>query len=103
MPPRPNTATFAPGQTLAVLMTAPTPVVTPQNGPQRRPLSPVRAEDLDFNRASCKQDVDLGASDVARKCQTQNGWLEPVLHCTQPGACRRARDCQDGQKRGRLQ
>ena len=30
MPPRPNTTTFAPGQTLAVLMTAPMPVVTPQ-------------------------------------------------------------------------
>ena len=30
MPPRPNTTTFAPGSTLAVLMTAPMPVVTPQ-------------------------------------------------------------------------
>ena len=30
MPPRPNTTTFAPGSTLAVLTTAPTPVVTPQ-------------------------------------------------------------------------
>ena len=30
IPPRPNTATFAPGSTLAVLITAPIPVVTPQ-------------------------------------------------------------------------
>ena len=30
MPPKPNTATFEPGVTLAVLMTAPMPVVTPQ-------------------------------------------------------------------------
>src|ERR1700728_2555371 len=30
MPPRPKTMHFAPGSTLAVLMTAPTPVVTPQ-------------------------------------------------------------------------
>ena len=30
MPPRPNTATLAPGYTLAVLITAPMPVVTPQ-------------------------------------------------------------------------
>jgi hypothetical protein len=30
MPPRPNTTTLAPGQTLAVQITAPTPVVTPQ-------------------------------------------------------------------------
>ena len=30
MPPRPNTTTLAPGSTLAVLTTAPTPVVTPQ-------------------------------------------------------------------------
>ncbi len=30
MPPRPNTATVEPGSTLAVLTTAPTPVVTPQ-------------------------------------------------------------------------
>ena len=30
MPPRPNTTTFAPGSTFAVLMTAPIPVVTPQ-------------------------------------------------------------------------
>ncbi len=30
MPPRPNTTTFAPGSTLAVLITAPMPVVTPQ-------------------------------------------------------------------------
>ena len=30
MPPRPNTTTFEPGSTLAVLMTAPMPVVTPQ-------------------------------------------------------------------------
>jgi hypothetical protein len=30
MPPRPNTTTFAPGSTLAVLITAPIPVVTPQ-------------------------------------------------------------------------
>ena len=30
MPPRPNTMTFEPGSTLAVLVTAPTPVVTPQ-------------------------------------------------------------------------
>jgi hypothetical protein len=30
MPPSPNTATFAPGHTLAVQSTAPTPVVTPQ-------------------------------------------------------------------------
>src|SRR5437868_14606686 len=29
-PPQPNTATLAPGSTLAVLNTAPTPVVTPQ-------------------------------------------------------------------------
>jgi hypothetical protein len=30
MPPRPKTTTLAPGSTLAVLMTAPMPVVTPQ-------------------------------------------------------------------------
>ena len=30
MPPRPNTTTLEPGVTLAVLTTAPTPVVTPQ-------------------------------------------------------------------------
>ena len=30
MPPRPNTATLAPGHTLAVQIAAPTPVVTPQ-------------------------------------------------------------------------
>ncbi len=30
IPPKPNTTTFAPGSTLAVLMTAPMPVVTPQ-------------------------------------------------------------------------
>ena len=30
MPPRPNTATFDPGSTLAVFITAPRPVVTPQ-------------------------------------------------------------------------
>ena len=30
MPPRPNTTTFAPGSTFAVLITAPMPVVTPQ-------------------------------------------------------------------------
>src|ERR1700758_1029338 len=30
MPPNPNTTTLAPGVTLAVLITAPTPVVTPQ-------------------------------------------------------------------------
>ena len=30
MPPRPNTTQLAPGSTLAVLVTAPTPVVTPQ-------------------------------------------------------------------------
>ena len=30
IPPRPNTTTFAPTSTLAVLMTAPMPVVTPQ-------------------------------------------------------------------------
>ena len=29
-PPRPTTATVAPGGTLAVLMTAPAPVITPQ-------------------------------------------------------------------------
>ena len=30
MPPSPNTTTLAPGSTFAVLITAPTPVVTPQ-------------------------------------------------------------------------
>ena len=30
MPPRPNTTTLAPASTLAVKITAPTPVVTPQ-------------------------------------------------------------------------
>ena len=30
MPPSPNTATLAPGQTFAVYITAPMPVVTPQ-------------------------------------------------------------------------
>jgi hypothetical protein len=30
MPPRPKTMQLAPGSTLAVLVTAPTPVVTPQ-------------------------------------------------------------------------
>jgi hypothetical protein len=30
MPPSPKTMHFAPGSTLAVLMTAPMPVVTPQ-------------------------------------------------------------------------
>ncbi len=30
MPPSPNTTTLAPGSTLAVLITAPMPVVTPQ-------------------------------------------------------------------------
>jgi hypothetical protein len=30
MPPRPNTTTLAPASTLAVLITAPMPVVTPQ-------------------------------------------------------------------------
>ena len=30
MPPSPNTTTLSPGWTLAVLTTAPTPVVTPQ-------------------------------------------------------------------------
>ncbi len=30
MPPSPNTTTLEPGVTLAVLTTAPTPVVTPQ-------------------------------------------------------------------------
>ena len=30
IPPSPNTTTLAPGVTLAVLTTAPTPVVTPQ-------------------------------------------------------------------------
>ena len=30
IPPRPNTTTLSPGCTLAVKMTAPTPVVTPQ-------------------------------------------------------------------------
>ena len=30
MPPSPNTTTFAPASTLAVKITAPTPVVTPQ-------------------------------------------------------------------------
>ena len=30
IPPSPNTATFEPGSTLAVFMTAPKPVVTPQ-------------------------------------------------------------------------
>ncbi len=30
MPPSPNTTTFAPASTFAVLMTAPMPVVTPQ-------------------------------------------------------------------------
>ena len=30
MPPSPNTTAFAPISTLAVLITAPTPVVTPQ-------------------------------------------------------------------------
>ncbi len=30
MPPRPNTTTLAPGHTLAVQITAPMPVVTPQ-------------------------------------------------------------------------
>ena len=36
-PPAPNTATDAPGSTFAVLMTAPTPVITPQ--PTRQALS----------------------------------------------------------------
>ena len=30
MPPKPNTTTLAPASTLAVLITAPIPVVTPQ-------------------------------------------------------------------------
>jgi hypothetical protein len=30
IPPKPKTTTLAPGSTLAVLITAPTPVVTPQ-------------------------------------------------------------------------
>ncbi len=30
MPPRPNTTTFAPGSTFALLITAPMPVETPQ-------------------------------------------------------------------------
>ncbi len=37
MPPRPNTATVEPGSTLAVLSTAPMPVVMPQ--PSRQTLS----------------------------------------------------------------
>ena len=37
MPPRPNTATVAPGSTLAVFSTAPIPVVMPQ--PSRQTLS----------------------------------------------------------------
>ena len=37
MPPSPNTATLAPGSTLAVFSTAPMPVVTPQ--PSRQTLS----------------------------------------------------------------
>ena len=37
MPPSPKTATVDPGVTLAVLSTAPTPVVTPQ--PSRQTLS----------------------------------------------------------------
>ncbi|MND08753.1 hypothetical protein D3C83_316010 [compost metagenome] len=37
MPPRPNTATVLPGCTLAVLITAPMPVVTPQ--PSRQTFS----------------------------------------------------------------
>ena len=37
MPPRPNTATVAPASTLAVLSTAPMPVVTPQ--PSRQTFS----------------------------------------------------------------
>ena len=36
-PPQPNTTTDEPGVTLAVLMAAPTPVMTPQ--PTRRPIS----------------------------------------------------------------
>ncbi len=37
MPPRPNTATVEPASTLAVLSTAPMPVVTPQ--PSKQTLS----------------------------------------------------------------
>ena len=74
-----------------------------QGGARRRPLRPVRPEDLDFDRAGREQDADPCAHHAARTGDAPHRGLEPVLHRPRPALRRRPRNPEDGTQRGRLQ
>ena len=81
MPPRPNTATVAPGCTLAVLSTAPMPVVMPQ--PSRQTLSS-GASGADLRQRDLRHDRVLGER---RRAHVVHAASCP---CARGGWCRRA-------------
>ena len=69
----------------------------------RRPLSPVRPENLDLDRAGRQQDADPRPHHAARRGQAQDRGPEPVLHRPRPQPCVDPRDREDGPPRGRFE